>query len=228
VAVEIHFRFWDAPTECIRVEGLDDFWARRRGHQLDPVDLLGYAALHLTRHLLRGNVRAFHVWEIANFLDSHRDAEFWRRWTRLHSRSLRQTEAMAFLLAKSWFACRMPDEAEAEIGTLPPAVHRWFEIYGWSPIESQFRPNKDELWLHLSLVTSKSDRWAVIRRRLIPVSLPGPVEEIHLSDDQLTAPRRAKRALRNAGYAASRGFYHARVLIPTLIEGVRWWFRARV
>jgi hypothetical protein len=37
--VEVHFRFWDAPTECIRVEGLADFWTRRQGHRLDPIDM---------------------------------------------------------------------------------------------------------------------------------------------------------------------------------------------
>jgi len=232
VAVEIHFRFWDASGECIRFEGLDDFWTRRRAHQLDPVDTLGYAALHLTRHLLRGNVRPFHVWEIARFLDSQgdradRDPAFWRAWHNRHSPSLRRIQAIAFLLAKAWFACRVPDEAEAEIGALPPAARRWFELYAWSPVESQFRPNKHELWLHMSLLESASDRWHVLRRRLIPASLPGPVDEIHLPDDQLTARRRMKRALRNAGYAASRGYYHARMLIPTLIDGVRWWFRAR-
>ncbi len=249
IAVEVHFQFWDAPTECIRVESLNDFWTRRRGHRLDPIDLLGYASLHLTRHLLRGNVRAFHVWEIARFLNSQSDASpsppqsavqgplqseaahgdpgFWRAWQKQHSPSLRQIEAIAFLLAKSWFACRMPDEAEAEVSALPHAVHRWFEVYGWSPIEATFHPNKDELWLHLSLLDSAGDRWNVLRRRLIPASLPGPVDEIHMPDDQLTGARRMKRAMRNAGYAASRAFYHARMLIPTLIEGVRWWFRAR-
>jgi hypothetical protein len=245
IAVEVHFQFWDAPTECIRVEGLNDFWARRQGNQLNPIDLLGYAALHLTRHLLRGNVRAFHVWEIARFLnsqadfspsafqspfqsnDAHPDPAFWRAWQKQHPRSLRQIEAVAFLLAKTWFACRVPDEAEVEINELPHAVHRWFEVYGWSPIETTFEPNKDELWLHLSLVTSRSDGWDVLRRRLIPASLPGPIDEIHMPDDRLTASRRVKRAMRNAGYAASRGYYHARMLIPTLIEGARWWFRAR-
>jgi hypothetical protein len=234
IAIEVHFQFWDAPTECIRVEGLDDFWTRRikPEHRLDDVDLLGYAALHLTRHLLRGNVRPFHVWEIARFLNEQgdealRDVRFWRRWQTQHSRSLRQIEAVAFLLAKTWFACRMPDEAEVEIGTLPHAVHRWFEVYGWSPIDTVFQPNKDELWLHLSLVASRSDGWDVLRRRLIPASLPGPIDEIHMPEDRLTPARRVKRAMRNAGYAASRGFYHARMLIPTLIEGARWWFRAR-
>ena len=150
--VEVHFRFWDAPTECIRVEGLEDFWTRRDGHRLNRVDALGYAALHLTRHLLRGNVRVFHVWELARFLHSHQgdtedDRAFWRQWQKQHSRSLRQIQAIAFLLAKSWFGCGVADEAGMEMSSLPPAVHHWFEFYAWSPLEAGFRPNKNELWL---------------------------------------------------------------------------------
>lgn len=225
--VEVHFQFWDAPTERIRVEGLDDFWTRRQGHRLDPVDMLGYAALHLTRHLLRGNVRVFHVWELARFLHTHQDSAFWRTWQKQHRSSMRQAEAIAFLLAKSWFACSISDEAEAEIGSLPPGAHRWFERYAWSPLESNFHPNKDELWLHMSLLNSASDRWDVLRRRLIPASLPGPVAAIHIPDNELTVGMRAKRSARNASYAASRAFYHSRMLFPTLVEGVRWWFRAR-
>ncbi len=225
--VEVHFRFWDAPTECIRAEGLDDFWTRREGHQLDRVDMLGYAALHLTRHLLRGNVRVFHVWELANFLNMHQDPAFWRQWQKQHSLSLRQIQAIAFLLAKAWFGCRVADDAEAEIGALSPAVHRWFELYAWSPLESGFRPNKDELWLHMSLLESAGDRWSVLRRRLFPTSSPGPVASIHTPDDQLTFALRASRTARNLSYTASRAWFHARTLLPTLMEGARWWFRAR-
>ncbi len=225
--VEVHFQFWDATTECLRVEGLDEFWKRRRGRQLDPVDLLGYAALHLTRHLLRGNVRVFHVWELARFLDTHHDPQFWRTWRRQHLPSLRRIEAIAFLLAKSWFGCRIADEPEQEIGALPAPVHQWFQIYAWSPLESSFRPNKDELWLHTSLLDSSLDCWDVLRRRLIPASLPGPVTALHVPEEQMGLGDRVGRAINNSKFALSRAGYHARVLIPTLIEGLRWRFRAR-
>jgi hypothetical protein len=226
-AVEIHFRFWDVETERLRAESIDDFWLRREGHQLSLPDKLGYACLHLTRHLLRGNIRPAHVWEIAYFLNTHHDAAFWRGWNQLHSRSVRRLEAVAFLLAKHWFAPSMPDAAEAEIDTLPPAVREWFEIYGWSPLDGILKPNKDEVWLHMSLLDSSSDRAAVLRRRLIPASLPGPVDAIHLPESELTLNRRIQRMSRNTGYALSRAAHHTRLFAPTIWDGIRWWFHTR-
>ena len=82
-------------------QGLDGFWTRREGHRLHPVDALGYAALHLTRHLLRGNLRPFHVWELAYFLHQQHEEAFWQDWKEWHSPSLRRLEAVAFLLART-------------------------------------------------------------------------------------------------------------------------------
>jgi hypothetical protein len=225
VSVEVHLQFWNAPVERLRPEGLDAFWARRKGHRLQPVDMLGYAALHLTRHLLRGNLRVFHVWEMARFLHTQRDPFFWRLWKQWHPRSLRRLEAVAFLLAKSWFACTLVPEVLDEVAALPGAVHRWFKVYGWSPIEGMFHPNKRELWLHLDLVETLADRLSVVRRRLLPASLPGPVDAVHLPPEQMTLRRRIKKQARYAAYASSRAFLHTRLLAPTLWEGVNWWTR---
>jgi hypothetical protein len=226
-AVEIHFRFWDVETERLRAESIDDFWLRREGHELCLEDKLGYASLHLTRHLLRGNIRPAHVWELANFLHTHHDPAFWRTWKTLHTPSVRRLEAVAFALAKLWFAPNMPDAAEAEIDTLPPPVRRWFEIYGWSPLEGIEKPNKDELWLHMALLDSNADRAQVLRRRLIPASMPGPIDAIHIPEDQLTATRRLKRATRNTTYALTRAAHHIKLFAPTIWDGIRWWFHTR-
>jgi hypothetical protein len=210
-AVEVHFRFWDTDTERLPAEGVEKFWDRREGCQLALIDKLGYAALHLTRHLLRGNVKTIHVWELANFLDTHRDQAFWNEWRRLHSPSLRRLECVAFLLAKTWFDC------EVEIEDLPSDVYRWFERYRWSPLDSS---NKHELWLHTSLLESRWDRLAVLRRRLIPASMPGPVDAIHLANPSLR--RRIQATLSNSAYAASRAAHHIRAFMPTIVEGIRW------
>ena len=226
LAVEVHFQFWDAATERVNPRGLEELWLRRRGSRLDPVDRLGYAALHLTRHLLRGNVRIFHVWELARFLNTHRDGEFWRTWRRQHPKSLRRLEAIAFLLAVQWFACEVPAEARCEMEALPESVKRWFALYGWSPVEAMFRPNKHELLLHLSLAGELEDRLRILCRRLLPARLPGPVDAIHLPPEQMTIFRKIQERLRYLGYLTSRFAHHARLLAPTLWSTLRWCLRS--
>ena len=39
------------------------------------------------------------------------------------------------------------------------AGQEWFEAFAFSPLESEFHPNKDELWLHLALLDSTRDQW---------------------------------------------------------------------
>ncbi len=227
VSVEVHFQFWDTATERLYPKGLDGFWTRREGHRLHSVDVLGYAALHLVRHLLRANLRPFHVWEIARFLHTQHDGTFWRLWREWHSPSLRQLEAVGFLLARSWFGCTLPPAAEEEVSALPAPVKNWFEVYRWSPLEGMFHPNKDELWLHLSLLETAADRISVLRRRLLPASLPGPVDAVHITEEEMTLPRRIRKHSRYLAFAASRAWLHARLLAPTLWEGVRGWLRTR-
>ncbi len=227
VSVGVHFQFWDPPTERLYPQGLDGFWTRREGHRLHPVDALGYAALHLTRHLLRGNLRPFHVWELAYFLHQQHEEAFWQDWKEWHSPSLRRLEAVAFLLARRWFACNLPQAAEEAAAELPESTRRWFEAYGWAPFDALFRPNKHELWLHLSLAQNIADRMRILRRRLVPASFPGPVDAVHIPDESMTLTRRMKKQARYLAYASSRALLHTRLLAPTLWEGFRWWARMR-
>lgn len=225
VAIEVHFRFWDEDTELLYPDGLDQFVARRNGTRLHPVDRLGYAALHLARHLLRGNVRVFHVWELARFLHTQRDRSFWKSWTELHTHSLREIEAVAFLLANRWFGCELSEEARRQVHALPTAVHLWFDIYGWSPVEALFHPNKHELLLHLSLASDFGDRLRIVGRRLIPGGLPAPVDALHLRRERMTLMRRIRERWRYLVYLASRVRHHARLLAPTLWSAMRWRLR---
>lgn len=227
VSVEVHFQFWDARTERVRVDGVEDFWARRNGARLDRVDTLGYAALHLARHLLRGNVRVSHAWELARFLHTHREAEFWRLWKSQHPASLRRMEVVAFLLARSWFGCELAPEAHEAIAELPDVVRRWFEVRGWSPVEGMFRPNKHEVLLHLGMVQTTIDRLAILKRRLIPAMAAGPVDAVHVPREQMTVARRITERMRHAQYTGSRLAHHLLLFAPTLWDALREWPRAR-
>jgi len=222
IGIEIHFQFWDEASLYMRAAGVDAFWSRRQDTQLELVDRLGYAALHVTRHLLRGNLRAFHLWEIARFLQTHHDESFWRRWLELHDPSLRRLEAVAFQLAQVWFGCALAPAASDEIAALPVAALRWFKHYAFSPVESMFRPNKRELWLHLALCESRVDRRAIMRRRLAPLSAPGQVDAIFVPDEHLTFARRVRKNLRQIAFVFQRAAHHARLLLPTLWEGFKW------
>jgi len=116
VSLELHFRLWDEDTERLRAPGVDEFWARRSGHLLDTADALGYACLHLLRHLLRGSLRPYHVYELAWFLEHHADdREFWIRWRGLHAPETRKLEAVSFRLAREWFGCRLGTAARCAV-----------------------------------------------------------------------------------------------------------------
>ena len=210
--VELHFQFWNPRLERLSAPGTEQFWERRTTRpmaaidlaMLCPADALSYAALHLLRHLLRGSVQPFHVYEIARLLDSlAEDASFWRTWRALHSPELRRLEAVAYRLAQEWFGGRIAPEVAEETRHLPAGSQTWFADYALSPAIRDFRANKDELWLHLGLLDSWGDRWRVARRRLFPA-----------------APLPQSRTL-----ALRRLRHHAVSLPRAALTGVRWLYR---
>ena len=236
IAVEIHFRFWNERLEQLPAPGVEAFWRRRvmreiAGVQMGAlcsVDALGFASLHLLKHVVQGSARAFHIYEIARFLEAHADDdEFWRLWQALHFPEVRRLEATMFRLASAWFGCRVSAVAEEEMGRLPSAVQHWFEQFAWSPAESVFHATKDELWLHWSLLDSPWDALAVARRRLLPMSLPGPVDAVYVPLGQLTWRRRCLKRIRYFRRLAQRAGLHARTLPGAVWSGVRWWWRWR-
>ena len=232
VSVDLHFRFWDEATERLEAPGLDAFWERRTGYAgggrclpvLDPADALGYTALHLLRHVLRGSLRPYHAYELACFLHAHAaDEAFWNRWTELHQPRLKRLEAVAFQLAAEWFGCRLPGAAAEQVEALPEETRLWFERSGAAPVRGLIRPNKDELWLHLALLASAGDKLRVLRRRLLPVLIPAPVDAVHVPEAEKTLAVRWRARAKYSAWVAGRAGYHLRTLAPALVEGARWW-----
>jgi hypothetical protein len=225
ISVELHFRLWDESMEGFPASGVEEFWSRRVKQKLDgrpflaldPVDALGYCALHLLRHLLRGEPRASNVYEVAWFLEQNvANDSFWTRWRDLHSPDLRRLQALCFRLANAWFDCRVSPIAQAEIDSLPAPVQNWFEHCAASPVEAFYRPNKDELWLHLCLLDSVRKKSVVLRRRLLPTRLPGPLDSVFIPDERMTWRLRIRKRLQYARYVASRAIFHVRAILPTL------------
>ena len=234
ISVELHYRLWDEEFESICAPGEEDFWQRRvtasvDGRELpvlDKPDALAFASLHLLMHVLHGDLRVQRAWEIANFLDSHAlDDSFWLLWHRCHAKELRQLEALVFGLVAEWFGCRLSSTAAGEIENLPDDIGLWMTRYAFSPVEGLFQPNKDEIWLHLALVGSLRDKFAIFRRRVLPVRLPPRIDPSSLQDEP---PTRIERQ-RHLSLVGTRFLHHGRALIPTLARAVQWsWQRQRL
>jgi len=236
LAVELHFRLWDAGTERIGLAGLEPMWDRRVERRiedlsftgLDAVDTVAYASLHLLRHLLRGDVRLYHAYELAHFLEttSH-DSSFWARWRETHPDSLRALQAISFRLAAEWFGCAASGEVRDELARLAEPVQRWFRLFAMDPIEAKVHPNKNELWLHLSLVQSAADKRAIAMRRLLPFQRVKTQHAAHVPESEVNWRLRLKRRSFQFRFTWTRLAHHARSTAPTLAGGVRWWWSGK-
>jgi MFS family permease len=231
VSLELHFRCWDSSTERFEPKGLEQFWERRQKRELEelefvafhPADAIAYSALHLLRHLLRGDLRPFHLYELACLL--HHNAEnvsLWSIWSELHDESLRRLEVICFSLAERWFACELPTIASKEIETLPVEIARWLSKFSMSPMTGLFYPNKDELLLHWYLANSSRDRYSILLRRLLPLRWPGPVDAVHVPQSQRTMKVRYRSLRRYLIFAASRAKFHIVALLATLGSTLQW------
>ncbi len=78
LTVELHHRLWDRETERFHDISAGAIWSRRVTESYEDLevpalsreDRLSYATWHLVRHILRGDVRPYHVYEIAHFLQA--------------------------------------------------------------------------------------------------------------------------------------------------------------
>lgn len=234
LSIELHYCLWNEANARFMPKGLEDFWPRRRTRHLedfsfpglDPIDNLGFSALHALRDLFSGDWALHRVYEIARFLHTNADnTSFWSRWRELHNDSLRSSEAISFRLAKDWFACDLGEEVEAKVRNLSPAVQRWVDLFGDSSLDGIFHANKHGVWLHIALLESYHDKLAVLRNALVPTRIPA----LGAPGQDTTRQGRRKRFWPSHRYAkycfyiTSRVIYHAKTLAPTLCRGAWWW-----
>jgi Uncharacterised nucleotidyltransferase len=232
VSLELHFRFWDERIERFAPDGLEQFWERRQSRSVEGVnftalhsaDIIGYASLHALRHMLRGALRPAHVYELALFLDRKFDDDtFWKEWEEMHTPSLRRLETVVFGLASIWFDCRLPLCIQDSFQRLPLPIRRWLAMYNESPLTGLFYPNKDDIWLHWSLVNSSRSRLAIAARRLLPRTLPGSVKGLHAPKGSLSWNRRASQYWAYLRFLMQRANYHMGAIAPTIWSAFRWW-----
>ena len=233
--VELHVQFWNREQERIEAPGVEAFPQRRDTCALEglpipalhPVDAAGYAALHVLRHVLTGSVRLFHVYEVAAMLHARAgDAAFWTEWKQLHCADLRRLEALSFRLASEWFGCSVSPAVEEEMAGQRGRTGAWFGQFGLSPAVLAFHPNKDHLWLHLTLLESRRDAWSVALQRILPWRLPAAAGDAFIREEDLSWRDRLRWRCHWAAHAGRRAWYHVRAVPSVLVSGFRWW-RAR-
>jgi MFS family permease len=229
IPVDLHYILWDESAEHIPGPSEHEFWKRRCQMDIDgrsiPVlcvaDTLAFAALHLLMHLLHGDLPLQRAWEIAHFIHSRAcEDDFWTSWSQLHPAPLRKLQVVVFALAADWFGCTYPALVAEETKDLPDDVKLWIERYASSPLEGLFRPNKDELWLNLSLLDSSRDKIGTFVRRVFPIRLPPKQDSKSVGD----APEQPEARGLDRRFLVSRVIHHTRTLIPTFAGGVKWWW----
>ena len=217
ISVDLHYELWDSALECIGGPDERAMWSRCTGGRISTLakpDLLTFAVLHFVMHLLHGDLRLHRIWEIAYFLHTHTtDVDFWTDWRGLYPEEVLRLQVLTFLLAQLWFDCDIPAPLADELEGLSPEIKLWVKHYGWSPITGLLSPNKDELWLNLSLVESRSARLRILRRRLFPKP-----ESVGNPD----IPKGLARA-----FLLRRIRYHITTLLPSCASGVAWYWRCQ-
>jgi len=220
--VETHFQFWNESRESFPVSGAEGFWAGRVVREVEgrkvpalcDADAFAYATWHVLRHVLHGNLRVYHVYEIAHFLDgTAEDDAFWM--------SCRHADAAAMRLAWEWFRPRMHPMARERMNALPTAAARWFDVFAWSPALAIERPNKHELFLHLCLARDWRNRLRIAARRLLQMNPPRVEKDPHVT--QADVRIRLRRVAFRIGFLARRALAHLRSLGPLALGGVQWW-----
>jgi hypothetical protein len=228
LTVEVHFRFWDPATEQITAPCSDAFWERRIKRRIDGYELsmlsladsICYAALHLMRHLLRGDARIYHVYEMAYVLhQTQADDALWRLWSEQHCGVGVSIEAAAFRFAADWFKCGLHPVAADVIANLPSTVTQWFELFSSSPLWRE-RPNKDELLLHLALASDLRSRSRILARRLLPVRAPRISYPKAITKPCVTL--RLKRVVARLAFVLARAAHHLLAFVSLLGSIVRW------
>lgn len=231
IGIDLHFCLWNPRVSRIDLPESEAFWERRVVRQLDEFsfpclckeDHLGYLALHILRNLFLPDWIVHHVYEIAVFLHSHAHNDiFWYSWRTLHSPALRSLESIAFYHARAWFQCRLHPSVEQEIHNLPFAQLTWLERFSGSALENMFHQNNDSLWLHLSLLTSRKEKWKVLKRTLLPPRIASPGAKVVRVRDKRLVYSEASQFRQYLDYLIARSVSHGAARITTLSRGLAW------
>ena len=235
--VELHFQFWNEQTGAAARARARRSFGRRRIHRpmagteiamLHPADALAYASLHLLQHLLRGSGKPFHGVRnrAACSTGSLAGTSVLARVARAASARIAPAGGSSFPAgARVVRRPRVAGRARGDRAACRRPRRAGSRNSRNRPLTREFSPNKDELWLHISLLESRRDAWSVARRRLLPGNLPPFAETAYLPKSQITW-RHRMRKWRGGRHTPQGdcGITRSRCR-GRRISGLRWWWR---
>ena len=232
LSIELHYCLWNERVSLIAARETERFFARRTRRVLDGLefvalsreDHLGHLALHILRNLTLRESIVHHVYELATFLHARAgDDTFWAAWQAMHSAPLRAREAIAFFHAAAWFGCDLHPAVEEQIAALPQRQLEWLSHFTWSAVENMFQPNKDTVWLHLSLLEGSRKKLTLLRRSFLPqVTTRLDSYRVVVQNKKIVDPENRHPYRRYLSYLSSRAGAHARMDASVLARGVGW------
>jgi hypothetical protein len=183
LSIELHFQLWDESMEGFAFPGWEKFWERREFNRgggvgaptLSMCDTVSYAAMHVLRHLLRADLKAGQLYELAHFL--HRtsaDGEFWNEWRRRAPAESRALQSVVFAMAVACFDCSTNIVLTRELECIAPGVRKWLQQCSMTCFNSG-SAGKSEILLHLALARTSRARIGILARRLLPHSVPDAI-----------------------------------------------------
>lgn len=232
LSVELHFCLWNPCVSLLELPETQQFWERRISRSIDgidfpslaPIDHLGHLTLHILRNLFLRESVVHHIYELATFLHAHaNDNSFWNQWKIQHCSALRERQAIALFLAEAWFRCDLHPAVREQIADQAQAQLEWLRHFTWSPFELTFHPNKDSVWLHLSLLRGAQNKLTLLRRTFLPkASSDMNSWRVIVRNKSVVDTDDAHPYRRYAGYLLSRSLDHMRMNLGVLSRGLAW------
>jgi hypothetical protein len=234
-AIELHSRFWEAGAEEYSLACPEDAFEQAEIHTLGSVSFRRlslphaflYQVLHVFRHFLGSWARPLWLYEIANFIDRHRDDDaLWQRVRMdvLGDSKLAKAASLVLLTTNELFGCSIPTALES-ICTLPEnsPIRLWIRHYARRWILTDMPGNKLNLLLQREFFPDRGEWRRYLASRLIPMSgRPALCEGI---DQGIAKSYRYRVA--NMRFQAGRVWHHMRTNIGFAAASVAWGMHLR-
>jgi hypothetical protein len=178
--IELHTRFWEAGKEEFRLSCPDDAFEQAEMHTLGSISFpclslphaFIYQVLHVFRHFLGSWARPLWLYEIANFINRHRDDDaLWQQVNGLLLEDARVAEAAALVLLTTdeLFGCSIP-LAISRSCTLPAdsPIRLWIRHYARRWILTDMPGNKLNLLLQRQFFSDSRIWRQYLADRLVP------------------------------------------------------------